>query len=408
MKAKYKVIPGGITAAKGFRAAGVHCGIKPAGKTEKDSPLDLALIVSMMPAHAAAVFTSNQVKAAPVRTSLKHIAKGRAQAIVANSGNANACTGEQGMKDALDMARLTAELLAVAPHEVLVASTGRIGVNLPMENVLNGIRAAEQLLSDEGAGAAARAIMTTDKSPKEVAVMIKINDREVRIGAIAKGAGMINPSLATMFCFITTDATVSTNCLDKALRTAADQSFNRISVDNDTSTNDSVIILANGMAGNVPLTLEHPDYPKFQEALNFVMLKMAQAIVRDGECVTKFINVEITGAASDADARLAAKAVANSMLAKSAWGGGDPNWGRILCAVGYSGAQVDPDKLDLYYDKVHAVTGGAPTGVAEKRMKKVLAQPEFTVRVDLNLGDGRFTAYTTDLTEAYVEFNKGE
>lgn len=408
MKAKYKVIPGGITAAKGFRAAGVHCGIKPTGKTEKDAPLDLALIVSMMPAHAAAVFTSNQVKAAPVRISQKHIAKGRAQAIVANSGNANACTGEKGMKDALDMARLAAELLAVAPHEVLVASTGRIGVNLPMENVLNGIRTAEQLLSDEGGAAAARAIMTTDKNPKEVAVTLKINDREVRIGAIAKGAGMINPSLATMFCFITTDATVSTNCLDKALRVAADQSFNRISVDNDTSTNDTVIILANGMAGNVPLTLEHPDYPKFQEALNFVMLKMAQAIVRDGECITKFINVEIVGAASDTDARLAAKAVANSMLTKSAWGGGDPNWGRILCAVGYSGAQVDPDKLDLYYDKVHAVTGGAPTGVPAKRMKKVLAQPEFTIRVDLNLGEGMFTAYTTDLTEAYVEFNKGE
>lgn len=408
MKAKYKVIPGGITAAKGFRAAGVHCGIKPAGKSEKDSPLDLALIVSMMPAHAAAVFTSNQVKAAPVRISQKHIAKGRAQAIVANSGNANACTGEKGMKDALDMARLTAELLAVAPHEVLVASTGRIGVNLPMENVLNGIRVAEQVLSDEGGAAAARAIMTTDKNPKEISVTLKINDREVRIGAIAKGAGMINPSLATMFCFITTDATVSTNCLDKALRVAADQSFNRISVDNDTSTNDTVIILANGMAGNVPLTFEHPDYPKFQEALNFVMLKMAQAIVRDGECVTKFINVEITGAASDADARMAAKAVANSMLTKSAWSGGDPNWGRVLCAVGYSGAQVDPDKLDLYYDKVHAVAGGAPTGVPSKRMKKVLAQPEFTVRVDLNLGDGTFTAYTTDLTEAYVEFNKGE
>ncbi len=408
MKAKYKVIPGGITAAKGFRAAGVHCGIKPTGKTEKDAPLDLALIVSMMPAHAAAVFTSNQVKAAPVRISQKHIAKGRAQAIVANSGNANACTGEKGMKDALDMARLAAELLAVAPHEVLVASTGRIGVNLPMENVLNGIRTAEQLLSDEGGGAAARAIMTTDKNPKEVAVTLKINDREVRIGAIAKGAGMINPSLATMFCFITTDATVSTNCLDKALRVAADQSFNRISVDNDTSTNDTVIILANGMASNVPLTLEHPDYPKFQEALNFVMLKMAQAIVRDGECVTKFINVEIVGAASDADARLAAKAVANSMLTKCAWGGGDPNWGRVLCAVGYSGAQVDPDKLDLYYDKVHAVTGGAPTGVPAKRMKKVLAQPEFTIRVDLNLGEGTFTAYTTDLTEAYVDFNKGE
>jgi glutamate N-acetyltransferase/amino-acid N-acetyltransferase len=408
MKAKYKVIPGGITAAKGFRAAGVHCGIKPAGKTEKDSPLDLALIVSMMPAHAAAVFTSNLVKAAPVRVSQKHIAKGRAQAIVANSGNANACTGEKGMKDSLDMARLTAELLAVAPHEVLVCSTGRIGVNLPMENVLNGIRAAEQILSDEGGASAARAIMTTDKNPKEISVMLKINDREVRIGAIAKGAGMINPSLATMFCFVTTDATVSTNCLDKALRAAADQSFNRISVDNDTSTNDTVIILANGMAGNVPLTLEHPDYPKFQEALNFVMLKMAQAIVRDGECVTKFINVEITGAASDADARLAAKAVANSMLAKSAWCGGDPNWGRVLCAVGYSGAQVDPDKLDLYYDKLHAVAGGAPTGVPTRRMKKVLAQPEFTVRVDLNLGDGKFTAYTTDLTEAYVEFNKGE
>ncbi len=293
MKAKYKVIPGGITAAKGFRAAGVHCGIKPAGKSEKDSPLDLALIVSMMPAHAAAVFTSNQVKAAPVRISQKHVAKGRAQAIVANSGNANACTGEKGMKDALDMARLTAELLAVAPHEVLVASTGRIGVNLPMENVLAGIRTAEQVLSDEGGAAAARAIMTTDKKLKEIAVTLKINDREVRIGAIAKGAGMINPSLATMFCFITTDATVSTNCLDKALRAAADQSFNRISVDNDTSTNDTVIILANGMAGN--RSLEGKGLRQFEEMLDHVCTKLSRMIVMDGEGATRLEEVGVMG-----------------------------------------------------------------------------------------------------------------
>ena len=404
MKAKHKVIPGGVTAPKGFRAAGVHCGIK-GGKDQKP---DLALIVSMVPAHAAAVFTSNLVKAAPVRISQKHIAKGRAQAIVANSGNANACTGEQGMKDALDMARLAAELLAVAPHEVLVCSTGRIGVNLPMENVLNGIRAAEQQLTDAGGAAAARAIMTTDKQPKEVSVMLTINNREVRIGAMAKGAGMINPSLATMLCFITTDATVSTNGLDKVLRAAVDQSFNRINVDNDMSTNDTVIALANGMAGNLPLTLEHPEFPKFQEVLNFVTLKLAKMIVRDGECASKFVTVEVTGAANDADARLVAKAICNSMLSKSAFGGSDPNWGRILCAVGYSGAKVDPDKIDLHYDNVHAVTGGAPRGVPERRMRKVTSQKEFTIKVNLNSGEGKFTAYTTDLTEAYVEFNKGE
>jgi len=406
MKTKIKVIPGGgITSPKGFRAAGVHCGIKEG----KDQPLDLALIVSMMPAHAAAVFTSNLVKAAPVRVSQKHIAvRGRAQAIVANSGNANACTGELGMKNALDMARLTAELLAVAPHEVLVASTGRIGCNLPMENILNGIRAAEQALSDEGGASAARAIMTTDKTPKEIAVTVTIDNREVKVGAIAKGAGMINPSLATMFCFITTDATFSSAGIEKALRTAVEQSFNHISVDNDTSTNDSVFLLANGMAGNLPLTLEHPDFPKFQDALNFVTLKMAQAIVKDGEGASKFVTVKVVGAASDADAKLAAKAIANSMLAKTAWCGGDPNWGRILCAAGYSGAQVDPDKLDLYYDTLHVVSGGTSADVPDRRVKRLLKQPEFTVKVNLNLGDGKFTAYTTDLTEAYVEFNKGE
>ncbi|MCX7826535.1 MAG: bifunctional glutamate N-acetyltransferase/amino-acid acetyltransferase ArgJ, partial [Verrucomicrobiae bacterium] len=361
MKTKIKVIPGGgITSPKGFRAAGVHCGIKQG----KNQPLDLALIVSMMPAHAAAVFTSNLVKAAPVRVSQKHIAvKGRAQAIVANSGNANACTGEKGMKDALDMARLTAELLAVAPHEVLVASTGRIGRNLPMENVLNGIRAAEQQLSDEGGANAARAIMTSDKTPKEIAVTVTIDNREVTIGAIAKGAGMINPSLATMLCFITTDATFSNTGIEKALRTAVEQSFNCISVDNDTSTNDSVFLLANGMAGNLPLTLEHPDFPKFQDALNFVTLKMAQAIVKDGGGASKFVTVKVVGAASDADAKLVAKAIANSMLTKAAWCGGDANWGRILCAVGYSGAQVDPDKIDLYYDTLHVVAGGASNDV---------------------------------------------
>jgi glutamate N-acetyltransferase/amino-acid N-acetyltransferase len=382
----------------------VHCGIKQ----DKEQPPDLALIVSMVPAHAAAVFTTNKVKAAPVLVSQKHLAKNRAQAIVANSGNANACTGEQGMKNALDMARLAAELLAVAPHEVLVASTGRIGVTLPMPNVLDGIRAAEQKLSDQGGTDAARAIMTTDRAPKEIAVTLQINNREVRIGAIAKGAGMINPSLATMLCFITTDATVSTNGLDKALRTAVDRSFNRINVDNDTSTNDSVFILANGMAGNLPLTLEHPEFPKFQEALNAVTHKLAMDIVRNGECATRVVTIEVVGAASDQDARLVAKAIASSMLAKSAFYGGDPNWGRIMAAIGYSGAEVEAGKIDIHYGNVHAVANGGPSGVNEKRMKKMLAQKEYPIKVNLNIGDGGFTAYTTDLTPAYVDYNKGE
>ena len=277
-----------------------------------------------------------------------------------------------------------------------------------MENILNGIRVAEQQLSDTGSAAAAKAIMTSDTKPKEVSVTLKINDREVKIGGIAKGAGMINPSMATMLCFITTDATVSTNGLDKALRTAVGQSFNCISVDNDTSTNDTVVALANGMAGNLPLTAEHPEFPKFQEALNDVTLQLAKAIVHDGEGVSKFITVEVTGAVSDGNARLAARSVASSMLAKAAWFGGDPNWGRVLCAIGYSGAEVNPDKIDLFYDTLHAVAAGAPTGIAEKRLRKVAAQKAFTVRADLHLGSGKFTAYTTDLTEAYVEFNKGE
>ncbi len=380
-----------VTAAHGFRADGIAAGIKPSGKK------DLALIVSDVPANVAAVFTRNQVKAAPVKLDMEHVKSGKARAIVANSGNANACTGHDGMIHARAMATGVARRLKCPVEQVLVCSTGRIGVNMPIVKIGAGIKKLVKSVSRQGAHAAALAIMTSDSVPKECAVRVG----KFHVGGIAKGAGMIQPDMATMLSFITTDAAIPRAALQRALRTAVDQSFNRITVDGDMSTNDTVICLANGLAGKVSM-------PAFQEALNFVCLELAKMIVKDGEGVSRFVTVNIHNAASDRDAEIAARSVCNSVLVKTSWCGGDPNWGRILDALGYSRARVKEDLVDIFYDGVPAVRRGMPAKTPVAKLKKIVAQPVFTIDIQLHLGRGRCTMHTCDLTEKYVEFNKGE
>ncbi|MGD1020698.1 MAG: bifunctional glutamate N-acetyltransferase/amino-acid acetyltransferase ArgJ [Verrucomicrobiia bacterium] len=394
MKAFYTRIGGSVTAPRGFRAAGVAAGIKSNGRK------DVALIVSDTPATAAATFTTNQVKAAPVKLSMAHVKSGKACAIVANSGNANACTSD-GPIHARAMACAVARRLGCAENHVLVCSTGRIGVNLPIVKVEGGIKQCLGALSRLGGAAAAQAIMTTDTFAKEVAVQFKAGSRTFRIGGIAKGAGMIQPNMATMLGFITTDAAIPRAALQRALAHAVNQSFNRITVDGDTSTNDTVIVLANGVAGKPPLT-------KFQAALDFVCLELAKMIVRDGEGVSKFVTINVRGAATERDAEIAARAVANSVLVKTSWCGGDPNWGRILDALGYSLARVNADLVDVGYEGVPAVRGGLPTRTPIAKLKKIVAKPTFSIDIHLHLGRGRCTMHTCDLTEKYVELNKGE
>jgi glutamate N-acetyltransferase/amino-acid N-acetyltransferase len=394
MKAFFTRIGGSVTAPQGFRAAGVAAGIKTNGKK------DVALIVSDVPATAAATFTTNQVKAAPVKLSMEHVKSGKACAIVANSGNANACTSD-GPIHARAMAVAVSRRLGCAENHVLVCSTGRIGANLPIVKVEAGIKKVLGLLSRKGGPLAAKAIMTTDTFPKEVTVQFKVGKRTFRIGGIAKGAGMIQPRMATMLGFITTDAAVPRAALQKALGHAVEKSFNRISVDGDTSTNDTVILLANGLAGTPPLA-------KFQVALDFVCLELAKMIVRDGEGVSKFVTIHVHGAASEGDAEIAARSVANSVLVKTSWCGGDPNWGRILDALGYSRARVRENLVDIAYDGVSAVHAGMPTHTPLAKLKKIVKKPTFTIDIHLHLGRGHCTMHTCDLTEKYVELNKGE
>ena len=395
MKTSFTRISGSVTAPRGFRAAGIAAGIKTRGKK------DMALIVCDKPAVAAAVFTTNQVKAAPVKLSMQHAKTGKACAIVANSGNANACTGSDGVIHARAMACAVARRLGCADNHVLVCSTGRIGINLPIVKVEAGIKQLLGVLSSRGGAAAAQAIMTTDTFAKQVAVQFKADGRTIRIGGIAKGAGMIQPNMATMLSFLTTDAAIPRAALRKALTHAVNHSFNRISVDGDTSTNDTVILLANGVAGAPPLG-------KFQEALDFVCLELAKMIVRDGEGVSKFVTLNVHGAASDRDAVFAARSVANSVLVKTSWCGGDPNWGRILDALGYSRAKVDEDLVEVAYNSVPAFRGGMATRTPLAKLRKIVAQPTFTIDIHLHLGRGQCTMHTCDLTEKYVELNKGE
>jgi len=400
----FKIIPGSICAPLGFKAAAVFCGIKR-------RKLDLALIASDVRAAVAGLFTTNQVCAAPVRLSAQRVLKRFAQAIVANSGNANACTGPQGIRDAKRMAETAAAALNVKASHVLVCSTGRIGVPMPMENVQRGIRACAPLLARSATNArqAAEAVMTTDTRRKEIAVEFEIGKAMVRIGGICKGAGMIQPGMATMLAFITSDIAIEPDLLKRALRVAVAKSFNCITVDGDMSTNDSVIMLANGLARNSKSEIRNS---KFQNALNFVCLELAKMIVRDGEGVSRFVTVNIHGARTAGEAVAAARAIANSPLVKTSWCGGDPNWGRILCALGYSKATVNESRIDIGYAKpgsremVFVFRRGRPTDVDLKTLGKISTAREFDLHVHLNLGPANFTMYASDLTEDYVAFNR--
>lgn len=436
---KIKEIAGSIVAPHGFLTSGVFCDIKRLGTgkgSNKGKKRDLALILSETPATVAGMFTTSQVCAAPVKVSTPRANKATAQAIVVNSGNANACTGAQGLRDAREMSEVAAKLFRISAEDVLVASTGRIGVALPMSNVKRGIRdAAAQLDSNiENADHAAEAIMTSDTCPKQVAVEFKLGGKTVRIGGICKGAGMIQPGMsstgqrpaavpggkyqglhATMLCFITTDAAIESKTLKATLNEAVANSFNRITVDGDMSTNDTVVVLANGMAGNATVTASRrADLAIFQAALNHVCLELAKKIVRDGEGVTRFVTVNLIGAKNFVDADAAARAVANSPLVKTSWFGGDPNWGRILGALGYSPAHVVEEKIDVAYrlpgskQPLFALKKGQPTKTSFKALCKIVAQKEFELHINLNLGKATAIMYASDLTEEYVDFNKGD
>ena len=419
LKNSFRKISGSICAPRGFKCAAVFCDIKKLGTgkgSEKGRKDDLALIVSDISAAVAGTFTSNQVCAAPVKISRDRAKRKFARAIVVNSGNANACTGPQGMKDAQRMTQLTAKAFLIREEDVLVCSTGRIGVAVPMRNVERGIRACAPRIASSASNArrVAEAIMTTDTRRKEIAVEIEIDDARVRIGGICKGAGMIQPGMATMLTFITTDAAIESMTFKRALKTAVDQSFNRITVDGDMSTNDSVIALANAMAGNRWIHERSRYLPAFQETLNFVSLELAKMIVRDGEGTSRFVTLHLRGAGNDQEAEAAARAVANSSLVRTSWCGGDPNWGRILCALGYSKARIDESKVDVGYAPtgtrkiVFAFQRGRPTNVPLKRLAKITSAPEFDLHIDLHRGRGEFTLYAADLTEDYVAFNKGD
>ncbi len=390
---------GGIAAPAGFRAAGARAGLKKQG-------LDIALIVSDTPAAMAGVFTTNKVQGATVGLCRERLKSRRGQAIVVNSKNANACTGAQGRRDAERMAALTADALGLTPDLVYVASTGVIGVPLPMDKIAAGIARVVPALSREGADDAMRAIMTTDTREKQTACETVVDGRTVRVGGMAKGAGMIEPNMATMLAFLTTDAAVDPAALQTALADAVGQSFNKITVDGDQSCNDTVLLMANGLAGNTPLTPAHPDWPAFADALNRLTLDLALMIARDGEGATKFVTVRVCGAASDADARRIARSVANSLLVKTSWFGEDPNWGRIIDAAGYAGADMDPERVDIRFDDLLCVRNGclAPD-VSLSALEAVLKQKEFTVRIDLNLGAGTDLAYTCDCSVEYVRIN---
>ncbi len=396
-------IKGGVTAPAGFRAASIFCGVKEANTSKED----MALICSEGPAVAAGTFTTNRVKAAPVLLCMASLRAPAARAIIANSGNANACTGPEGIESARRMCGATAKALGIGAREVLVCSTGRIGVQLPIDRIEASIA---RLPSRLGAHSrkAARAIMTSDSFPKEMAVECRIGGKPVRIGGIAKGAGMIDPNMATMLSFITTDAAIGKSDLQKALRASVGQSFNRITVDGDMSTNDTVLALANGRAGNSPLAWGGAEFALFQAALDRVTAGLARMIVKDGEGVSRFIDLHLTGARTEREARLAARAIANSILVKCSWYGGDPNWGRIMDAVGYSGARIREEHIRISYDGAPAVEGGMPAPTPASRLRAVARKKEFTITVDLGLGTGSHRIWTTDLTTKYVEFNMGE
>ena len=402
MSSKIKPVSGGVCAAKGFRAAGVPARIKYEGRN------DVALVVADGPCAAAAVFTTNAVAAAPVVYDREIVKGGRIQAILANSGCANACTGEAGYRDAAASARETAKTLGIDPKLVLVASTGVIGQRIPLDRLVAGMKSAAASLAatPEAALAANKAVMTTDTRPKQAAVQVKIGGRTVTVGGMCKGSGMIEPNMATMLGFITTDAAISPAMLRRALRRAIAVSFNHVVVDGDESTNDSVFVLASGAAGNAKIVAAGGDFEVFTAALTAVGVALAKQMAADGEGATKFVTVTVKGARTQRDADRAARAIAKSPLAKTSWFGKDPNWGRVLAAAGYSGAAVDDRKAEVFYGRTWAYRRGKVADDAQlARLARELEGNELTVTVDLHLGEFSSSIYTCDFSLDYVHIN---
>ena len=400
MEAKIEFIPAGtITSPHGFLAGATYAGIKK----ETEDALDLGILFSKVPCVATALFTTNKIKAAPVILSQKRLQSGRASAVVVNSGCANACTGEQGLSDAAEMADLAAENIGVSAEDILVASTGVIGQRLPMKLIRAGIK--QVVLSADNNHKLARAIMTTDTLLKETAVAVRVGQNNFIIGGMAKGSGMMHPNLATLLCFLTTDAAVEVDFLKVALQKAADVSFNMVSIDGDTSPNDMVLIMANGLAGNELISPGSRQAGAFQQALDQVCIYLAQSIARDGEGATKLIEVTVSGALTIAEARLAARTVVSSPLVKAAVHGNDPNWGRILAAAGRSGVEVVETKIDLYLGNICIVRGGCPLSFDKEEVVRVLAGAEVPINLQLNLGTATATAWGCDLSEEYVTIN---
>ena len=390
---------GSVTSPRGFTAAAGAAEIKYIGRN------DLTIVYSKVPAQAAAVYTLNQFKAAPLQVTEQNIANGMAQAIVVNSGIANAGMGTEGMMQARQMSDWAADALGIAKDDIVVASTGVIGMPLPMDKVKAGIDKVSKALYADGGHDAARAIMTTDTVCKEMAVQLRINDKLVTIGAMAKGSGMIHPNMATMLGFITTDVNIENKALQAAFKANIDDSFNMVSVDGDTSTNDMVAILANGQAGNEILTEESADFPAFKQALREICIAMAQKIAGDGEGATKLVECTVTGAATREDARLAAKAIIASSLVKTAIYGNDANWGRIACAAGYSGAKFDPNKVNIFIGDVQVAQNGMGLEFDEAKATETLKQKKVNILVKFNNGEEEATAWGCDLTYDYVSIN---
>ena len=389
------IASGGITTPRGFHAGATCAGIKTKDKS------DLAILFSEAPCVATAMFTTNRVKAAPVLLCQQRLRDGKAAAVVVNSGCANACTGKQGLADAAETAELAAEAIGAPAEDVLVASTGVIGPCLPMERLRAGIK--QIVLSRDGGHELARAIMTTDTVPKEAAV--GVDGSNLIIGGVAKGSGMIHPDLATLLCFLTTDASVDLDFLSLALRKAVDVSFNMISIDGDTSPNDMVLIMANGLAGNGPIAMGSQQADAFQQALNQLCTHLAKSIARDGEGATKLIEVKVNGVPTLAEARLVARTVVGSPLVKSAIHGNDPNWGRVMAVLGRSGVEVEEAKVDIYLDDICVARAGCAVPFDEKAAVKALDKSEVAIVLNLNLGEATAAAWGCDLSEEYVTIN---
>ena len=400
MAGSIKAVEGGtLTTARGFLAGATYAGLK----TYAEDKLDLALILSETPCTAAGVFTTSTIRSASVTVNQEHLAQGPVRALVVNAGIANTCVGDQGYKDAKEMAAQAAGRLGVLAEEVLVCSTGVIGVELPMSLIRTGVEKID--LGPEGGHALARAMMTTDTRPKETAVAFEVDGRQVHMGGVAKGSGMIHPNMATMLSFIATDVAVERAFLDATLREVADVSFNMMTVDGDTSTNDTLLVMANGIAENRPIDSSSPDADAFKQAFLEVCTHLARETARDGEGATKLITVELLGARDTADARKAARTIASSNLVKSAVFGADPNWGRVMMALGRSGAAAEETKVDLYINGVCIMEEGKPILFHRDAVVALMGSPEVTFRLNLNLGDGQATAWGCDLTEEYVIIN---